>query len=103
MPLQGDRRAGVGARLKDYNFESVWGQRALKATYRGILEEERPPVVPPACLPTPDGRAPEVAPRSPLAPQRAHAAPAPWCWPPLAHGPVGRNIPWPCERSAAAL
>lgn len=63
--MQGDRRAGPS--LKDYNFESIWGQRALKATYRSILEEkpkdggeEGPSVTPPACLPTPDGHAPEV-------------------------------------------
>ena len=100
--MQGDRRAGVGARLKDYNFESVWGQRALKATYRGILEEERPPVVPPACLPTPDGRAPEVAiascsqPPSPCGSSGVVLAA-------LADDSVDCNIPWLCERSAAAL
>ncbi len=56
--LQGDRRAGPS--LKDYNYESVWGQRALKATYRAIMEEEVPPVPPPAGRPRADGTSPEV-------------------------------------------
>lgn len=58
LPHQGDRRAGPS--LKDYNYESVWGQRALKATYRAIMEEEVPPVPPPACRPRADSTLPEV-------------------------------------------
>ena len=34
--MQGDRKAGPS--LSDFNYESTWGQKALKQTYRFILE-----------------------------------------------------------------
>ena len=37
---QGDRKAGPS--LSSYNYESVWGQQALKHMYRAVLEEEVP-------------------------------------------------------------
>jgi hypothetical protein len=37
--VQGDRRAGAaGPSLSDFNFESHWGQKALKHMYRAICE-----------------------------------------------------------------
>ena len=37
--LQGDRRAGTaGPSLSEFNFESQWGQKALKHMYRAICE-----------------------------------------------------------------
>ena len=50
MAVQGDRRAGPS--LTAFNYESRWGQLALKATYRAIMEEEGVPVMPPCCRPT---------------------------------------------------
>ena len=39
MSLQGDRRAGTaGPSLSEFNFESTWGQKALKHMYRAICE-----------------------------------------------------------------
>ena len=49
--MQGDRRAGPS--LAAFNYESKWGQVALKSTYRAIMEEELLPVTPPCCRPTP--------------------------------------------------
>ncbi len=51
MPgLQGDRRAGPS--LSAYNYESVWGQRALREMYLAIIGERRAPLaLPPACRP----------------------------------------------------
>ena len=37
---QGDRKAGP--LLSGFNYESVWGQHALKHMYRAVLEEEVP-------------------------------------------------------------
>ena len=54
--LQGDRRAGPS--LTAFNYESRWGQLALKATYRAIMEEEGLPVMPPCCRPTLTGEPP---------------------------------------------
>lgn len=36
---QGDRRAGPS--LSAFNYESVWGQRALREMYRAIMLESR--------------------------------------------------------------
>ncbi|KAK9819870.1 hypothetical protein WJX72_003467 [[Myrmecia] bisecta] len=47
---QGDRRAG-GLSLSEFNYESTWGQKALKHTYRAIMQDEVPAVLPPACQP----------------------------------------------------
>ena len=52
--MQGDRKAGPS--LSEFNYESVWGQSALKRTYRAILEEEKSLVTPPACKPDAEGR-----------------------------------------------
>ncbi|CAI9087968.1 OLC1v1022187C2 [Oldenlandia corymbosa var. corymbosa] len=46
---QGDRRAGPS--LSAYNYDSTYGKRALMILYRGILEQDRLPVVPPGCSP----------------------------------------------------
>ncbi len=54
--LQGDRRAGPS--LTAFNYESRWGQLALKATYKAIMEEEGLPVMPPCCRPNMNGQAP---------------------------------------------
>lgn len=35
MLAQGDRRAGPS--FSEFNYESTWGQRALKATYAAIM------------------------------------------------------------------
>ncbi|XP_004488559.1 protein FORGETTER 1 [Cicer arietinum] len=45
---QGDRRAGPS--LSAYNYDSAYGKRALMNLYRGIMELEPLPVVPPGCL-----------------------------------------------------
>lgn len=44
---QGDRRAGPS--LAAFNYESTWGQRALKEMYAAILEERPPAVQPQPC------------------------------------------------------
>lgn len=44
---QGDRRAGLS--LSAYNYDSAYGKRALEKMYRGIMEQESLPVVPPMC------------------------------------------------------
>ncbi|KAK6124556.1 hypothetical protein DH2020_041704 [Rehmannia glutinosa] len=44
---QGDRRAGPS--LSAYNYDSVYGKRALMILYRGIMEQEPLPIVPPGC------------------------------------------------------
>lgn len=44
---QGDRRAGPS--LSAYNYDSVYGKRALMMLYRGIMEQESLPVVPLGC------------------------------------------------------
>ena len=42
---QGDRRAGTaGPSLSEFNFESQWGQKALKAMYRAICEVQHLPL-----------------------------------------------------------
>ncbi|KAL4432432.1 hypothetical protein ABPG77_001731 [Micractinium sp. CCAP 211/92] len=57
---QGDRRAGPS--LSAYNYESVWGQRALREMYLAIIGERRAPLaLPPACRPGPQGEPPAVA------------------------------------------
>ena len=38
--FQGDRKAGPS--LSSFNYESVWGQHALKHMYKAVLEEEAP-------------------------------------------------------------
>ncbi|XP_058722835.1 protein FORGETTER 1-like [Vicia villosa] len=45
---QGDRRAGLS--LSAYNYDSAYGKRALMILYRGIMELDPLPVVPPGCL-----------------------------------------------------
>ncbi|GAB4836724.1 udp-glycosyltransferase [Ancistrocladus abbreviatus] len=44
---QGDRRAGPS--LSAYNYDSTYGKRALALMYRGIMEQDSLPVVPPGC------------------------------------------------------
>ncbi|XP_010537824.1 PREDICTED: protein strawberry notch [Tarenaya hassleriana] len=44
---QGDRRAGPS--LSAYNYDSHFGKKALMVMYRGIMEQENLPVVPPGC------------------------------------------------------
>ena len=45
--VQGDRRAGTaGPSLSEFNFESQWGQKALKHMYRAICEVAIPSHVP---------------------------------------------------------
>uniref|UniRef100_A0A5B6Z3P0 Uncharacterized protein n=1 Tax=Davidia involucrata TaxID=16924 RepID=A0A5B6Z3P0_DAVIN len=44
---QGDRRAGPT--LSAYNYDSAYGKRALMVMYRGIMEQDSLPVLPPGC------------------------------------------------------
>ncbi|CAK9179677.1 unnamed protein product [Ilex paraguariensis] len=44
---QGDRRAGPT--LSAYNYDSAYGKRALMMMYKGIMEQDSLPVVPPRC------------------------------------------------------
>ncbi|KAF6136594.1 hypothetical protein GIB67_016050 [Kingdonia uniflora] len=44
---QGDRRAGPS--LSAYNYDSAYGKKALMMMYRGIMEQDHLPVVPPGC------------------------------------------------------
>lgn len=44
---QGDRRAGPS--LSAYNYDSSYGKKALLMMYRGIMEQDNLPVVPPNC------------------------------------------------------
>ncbi|KAK0597074.1 hypothetical protein LWI29_021592 [Acer saccharum] len=44
---QGDRRAGPS--LSAYNYDSAFGKKALMVMYRGIMEQDKLPVVPPGC------------------------------------------------------
>ncbi|MCD7465715.1 hypothetical protein HAX54_001795 [Datura stramonium] len=44
---QGDRRAGPS--LSAYNYDSSYGKRALMMLYRGIMEQDPLPLVPPSC------------------------------------------------------
>ncbi|OVA03143.1 zinc finger protein [Macleaya cordata] len=44
---QGDRRAGPS--LSAYNYDSGYGKRALMMMYRGIMEQDSLPVLPPGC------------------------------------------------------
>lgn len=44
---QGDRRAGPT--LSAYNYDSAYGKKALMVMYRGIMEQDTLPVVPPGC------------------------------------------------------
>ncbi|XP_004509999.1 protein FORGETTER 1-like isoform X1 [Cicer arietinum] len=44
---QGDRRAGPS--LSAYNYDSAYGKRALVIMYKGIMEQDSLPVVPPGC------------------------------------------------------
>ncbi|KAL9146939.1 hypothetical protein ABFS82_13G142200 [Erythranthe guttata] len=46
---QGDRRAGPS--LSAYNYDSAYGKKALMMLYRGIMEQEPLPIVPPGCSP----------------------------------------------------
>lgn len=43
--VQGDRRAGPS--LSAFNYESVWGQRALREMYRAIMRDIRVPLATP--------------------------------------------------------
>lgn len=45
---QGDRRAGPS--LSAYNYDSVYGKRALHMMYKAIIEQSDQPVLPPNCL-----------------------------------------------------
>ncbi|KAG8043403.1 hypothetical protein GUJ93_ZPchr0458g22439 [Zizania palustris] len=44
---QGDRRAGPS--LSAFNYDSNYGKKALTIMYRGIMEQDSFPVVPPGC------------------------------------------------------
>ncbi|XP_078433295.1 RING/FYVE/PHD zinc finger superfamily protein isoform X2 [Wolffia australiana] len=44
---QGDRRAGLS--LSEYNYDSKHGKKALMMMYKGILEQDPLPIVPPGC------------------------------------------------------
>ncbi|CAA0815471.1 RING/FYVE/PHD zinc finger superfamily protein [Striga hermonthica] len=44
---QGDRRAGPS--LSAYNYDSAYGKKALMMLYRGIMEQESLPIIPPGC------------------------------------------------------
>ncbi|KAK3042673.1 hypothetical protein RJ639_000925 [Escallonia herrerae] len=44
---QGDRRAGLS--LSAYNYDSAYGKKALMMMYRGVMELDPLPVVPPGC------------------------------------------------------
>ncbi|KAL8461796.1 hypothetical protein ACS0TY_033048 [Phlomoides rotata] len=44
---QGDRRAGPS--LSAYNYDSAYGKRALVMLYKGLMEQEALPIVPPGC------------------------------------------------------
>ncbi|CAI9784017.1 unnamed protein product [Fraxinus pennsylvanica] len=44
---QGDRRAGLS--LSAYNYDSSYGKSALTMLYRGLMEQDQWPVVPPGC------------------------------------------------------
>jgi hypothetical protein len=47
---QGDRRAGPsGPSLSAYNYDSNFGKKSLMVMYRGIMEQEKLPVLPPGC------------------------------------------------------
>ena len=59
MAVQGDRRAGPS--LAAFNYESRWGQLALKTTYKGIMQEESLAVLPPCCCPSPMGEPPRLS------------------------------------------
>ncbi|KAK9811987.1 hypothetical protein WJX73_006484 [Symbiochloris irregularis] len=52
---QGDRRAGPS--FSEFNYESTWGQKALKATYAAIMGESSPAVAPPCCRSNANGPA----------------------------------------------
>ncbi|EFN59033.1 hypothetical protein CHLNCDRAFT_137726 [Chlorella variabilis] len=57
---QGDRRAGPS--LSAFNYESVWGQRALREMYRAIMLESRSLLaLPQPCRPGPSGEAPPLS------------------------------------------
>ncbi|KAL7592215.1 hypothetical protein Lser_V15G33893 [Lactuca serriola] len=45
---QGDRRAGPS--LSAYNYDSSYGKKALLLMYRGIMDQDSLPVLPPNCL-----------------------------------------------------
>ncbi|XP_074572965.1 protein FORGETTER 1 [Curcuma longa] len=44
---QGDRRAGLS--LSAFNYDSNYGKKALMMMYRGIMEQDPLPVLPPGC------------------------------------------------------
>lgn len=44
---QGDRRAGPS--LSAFNYDSVYGKKALASTYKSIMEQVEPLVIPPGC------------------------------------------------------
>ncbi|KAJ8762665.1 hypothetical protein K2173_010686 [Erythroxylum novogranatense] len=44
---QGDRRAGPS--LSAYNYDGAYGKKALMVMYRGLMEHDDLPVVPPGC------------------------------------------------------
>ncbi|KHN35773.1 Protein strawberry notch like 1 [Glycine soja] len=45
---QGDRRQ-AGPSLSAYNYDSAYGKKALTIMYKGIMEQDSLPVVPPGC------------------------------------------------------
>lgn len=57
---QGDRKAGLSAKLKDFNIDSHWGTRALRSLYAVVYSEIEPPVLPAESRPT--GEAPAAVP-----------------------------------------
>jgi hypothetical protein len=44
---QGDRRAGPS--LNAFNYDSVYGKKALVSTYKSIMDQAEPMVIPPGC------------------------------------------------------
>ncbi|KAG0590125.1 hypothetical protein KC19_1G074000 [Ceratodon purpureus] len=44
---QGDRRAGPS--LSAFNYDSVYGKKALASTYKSLMEQAEPLVIPPGC------------------------------------------------------
>lgn len=44
---QGDRRAGPS--LSAYNYDSAYGKKALMVMYKGIMQQDSLPVIPPGC------------------------------------------------------
>ncbi|CAM6105098.1 unnamed protein product [Calypogeia fissa] len=43
---QGDRRAGAGQSLSAFNYDSLYGKKALATMYKSVMEQIEPPVQP---------------------------------------------------------